>query len=379
MAAKGWSSPITAAAFARAEQLCEEVDDALQRSVADYGRYLVYLLRGQIESALTTTTAMLDRAEGRNEPTLAMIAHRCVAITSMHRGDFNAAHAHLDAALALYDPREHSILAYRFAYEPRIAILCYLAHAALHLGYPEQALARYSQLLEDIRSHRHSPSVAFGLFQASLFCTYERDLGVVSHPTDLGPDEDIVDQLITVCTEHGFSLWRTSGVILKGWLLAQAGQGDAGLAQIREGIATWLGHEAKLFLPRWLILLASALGRLGQHGTGLETIDTAFTLIAETNERWNEAELYLRRGELQLALSEADLAETSFEQAVDVARTQNTKLWELRAARALARLWRDRGRRAEAHDLLAPVYGWFTEGFDTADLKHAKALLDELG
>jgi tetratricopeptide (TPR) repeat protein len=322
---------------------------------------------------------MLHRAETRNDPTLAMIAHRCVAITSMHRGDFDAARAHLDAALVLYDPNEHSILAYRFAYEPRIAMLCYLAHAVFHLGYPEQAVARYGELLEDIRSHRHIPSVAFGLFQASLFCTYKRDLGAVNHPSDLGADEAIVDELITICTEHGFSLWGTSGVILKGWLLAQSGDGDQGLAQIREGIATWRGHEAKLFVPRWLILLASALGRLGHPQAGVETIDEALALIAETNERWNEAELHLRKGELLLPLSKADMAETSLQRALQVAREQNTRLWELRAATSLAQFWHDRGKRDAARDLLIPIYAWFTEGFEMPDLNRAKALLDKLG
>src|SRR4029434_7254120 len=121
----------TAAAFTRADQLCEQIDDALQRGIADYGRYLVQLLRVQLDVALATTMEMLHRAETRNDPTMAMIAHRCVAIASMHRGDFSAAHAHLNAALALYDPKEHSALAYRFAYEPRIAMLCYLAHSLL--------------------------------------------------------------------------------------------------------------------------------------------------------------------------------------------------------------------------------------------------------
>jgi class 3 adenylate cyclase/predicted ATPase len=378
MAAKGWSSRITAAAFARAEELCDQVDDALQRSVADYGRYLVYLLRGQVDAALATTTAMLHRAETRNDPTLAMIAHRCVAISSMHRGAFDAARAHLDAALALYDPKEHGVLAYRFAYEPRIAMLCYLAHATFHLGYPAQALARYGELLEDIRSHRHTPSVAFGLFQASLFCTYSHDLGAVRHSTHLGTDEAIVDELNAICTEHGFSLWGTSGVILKGWLLAQPGHGEQGLAQIREGIATWRGHEAKLFVPRWLILLASAQGRLGEPQAGLETIDEALTLIAETNERWNEAELHLRKGELFLLLSDSQRAESSFQTALRVARERNTKLWELRAATNLARYWRERGRHNAARDVLAPIYSWFTEGFETSDLKTAETLLHEL-
>ena len=379
MAAKGWSSPITAAAFARADQLCEQIDDALQRSVADYGRYLVYLLRGHLDAALTITTDMLQRAETRNDPTLTMIAHRCVAITSMHRGDFGGARAHLDAALALYDPDQHSALAYRFAYEPRVAMLCYLAHALLQLGYLEQALAAYGELLQEIRSHRHTPSVAFGLFQASLFLTYQHDLGAIDDATDLGSDETIIDEAIAICTEHGFPLWRTAGLILRGWVMAQSGREDEGLAQMREGLATWRGLDAKLFVPRWLILLASALGRTGQQRAAIETIDQALALIAETNERWNEAELHLRKAELLLMQADMSRAETSFEQALQVARNRGSKLWELRAAMSLTRAWRSRGKQDPARNILAPIYSWFTEGAETPDLRRAKALMDELG
>jgi predicted ATPase len=147
---------------------------------------------------------------------------------------------------------------------------------------------------------------------------------------------------------------------------------------MREGMATWARDESKLVMPRWLLLLASALGRLGQPRAALDRIEEGLALISETNERWNAAELHLRKGELLLASSVADKAEGSFRQALAVARDQSAKLWELRAAISLARLWRNQGKRDEARELLAPVYGWFSEGFDTLDLKDAKALLDEL-
>jgi tetratricopeptide (TPR) repeat protein len=331
-----------------------------------------------VDAALATTKAMLRRAERDRDPATTMIAHRCVATTLVHRGDFGAARGHLEAALALYDPKEHATLAYRFAYEPRIAMLCYLAHALLHLGYPDQALDRYGQLMGEIRTHKHSPSVAFGLFQASLFWTYERDLGACGRERDLGAGEALVDELMALCTEHGFSLWRTAGVILKGWLLARSGEADRGLAQMREGIAAWQGHEAKLLMPRWLLLLASALGRLGQPQAALDRIEEGLALVIDTNERWNAAELHLRKGELLLASSITDRAEASFREALAIARDQNAKVWELRAATSLARLSRDRGAHAETRDLLAAVYGLFAEGLDTADLKDASALLKEL-
>lgn len=376
MAAKGWSSPTTAAAFERAEELCGRVDDITLRSVADYGRYLVYLLRGQLDAALATTTSMLRRAECDCDRATIMIAHRCVGITSVHRGDFDAGRKHMETSLALYDPNEHAALAYRFAYDPRIANLCYIAHALLHLGYLDQAYEKYAELLDAIRSHRHSPSMAFGLFQSALFCSYSRDLGAYKRDGNFEADEAIVDELISISTEHSFSLWRTAGVILKGWILAQAGESDRGLAQMRDGIAAWRGHDAKLFVPRWLLMLASVLSRINHLRAGLDSIEEGLELITETNERWNEAELHLRKGELLLDLKAEDKAEASFQHALTVAQDQRTKLWELRAAMPLARLWAQRNERQRAHDLLAPVCGWFTEGFATPDFKEARALLD---
>jgi predicted ATPase len=378
MAAKGWSSPATAAVFARAEELCERVGDILQRSVANYGRYLVHLVRGEVDAALATTNAMLRRAERDGTSATMLIAHRCVATSLFHRGEFAAARGHLEAGLALYNPKEHATLAYGFAYDPRIAMLCYFAHALLHLGYPGQALERYGQLIEEIRTHQHSASVAFGLFEAALFWTYERDLGACGRERGLGAGEAIVDELIALCTEHGFSLWRTAGVILKGWLLTRSGEADRGLEQMREGIGAWQGHDAKLLMPRWLLLFASALSKLDQPQAALDRIEEGLAMVTETKERWNAAELHLRKGELLLASSITDRAEASFREALAIAQDQSAKLWELRAATSLARLWAGQGRRIEAHDLLAPVYGWFTEGFDTADLKDAKALLDQL-
>src|SRR5262249_10069379 len=183
-------------------------------------------------------------------------------------GDSDTGGLHEELALAQYDPKEHGTLAYRFAYDPRIATLAYLAHALLQLGYLEQASRSYGQLMEETRAHSHIPSTAFGLFQASLFWTYERDLGAGACERDLGAGEALVDELIAFCTEHGFSRWRTAGVILKGWLLARSGGRDRGLSQMREGMAAW-GNEAKLVMPRWLLLLASALARFGQPQAAL--------------------------------------------------------------------------------------------------------------
>jgi predicted ATPase len=159
--------------------------------------------------------------------------------------------------------------------------------------------------------------------------------------------------------------------------MVRSGEADRGLAQMREGIAAWRG-DAKAMVTHWLLLLASALGRLGQLRASLDTIEEGLALITETNERWKEAGLHLRKGELLLALSASDKAEASFQHALAVARNQRARLWELRAAMFLARLWAEKDERRRAHHLLAPLYGWFTEGFETPDLQDAKDLLDQL-
>ena len=283
----------------------------------------------------------------------------------------------MEMAHALCDPREHATLAYRFGYEPRIANLSYLAHALGPLGFPDQALQTYVQLAAEIRTHNHSPSVGFGLFQACLFCTFERDAGIRSPEEDFGADEAVVRELIAVCAKHSFSLWRTAGEILHGWHMVRSGKAEHGLARMSDGIAGWRS-EAKAMVSHWLLLLADALGRVGEPRASLDVIEEGLALVTETNERWKEAALHHRKGELLVALSVVDRAEVAFENALAVARAQSAKSWELRAATSLARLWRDQGRHTDARDLIAPVYAWFTEGFETPDFKEAKALLDSL-
>jgi predicted ATPase len=172
----------------------------------------------------------------------------------------------------------------------------------------------------------------------------------------------------------------TAGTILGGWTLAEQGRREEGIAQMRQGLDAWRATGAELTMPYYLGLLAGAYRAVGQSEEGLHVLEEALTLEEKTGECWCEAELYRLKGELLLSLSRDHHTEaaTCFHHALDVARSQLAKSWELRAAMSLARLWQHQGKCQEAYDLLAPVYGWFTEGFDTADLQEAKAWLDEL-
>jgi predicted ATPase len=193
--------------------------------------------------------------------------------------------------------------------------------------------------------------------------------------------EELSEALMALSTEQGFAYWPAVAAAMKGWVLAERGQGEVSIAALRSAMATIRAIGAAAELPWYLALLAGAHGIVGQTSEGLDAIAEALGLVASTNERFYEAEIYRVKGDLLLKHGGPDTVtevESCFRQALDVARAQSAKSWELRSATSLARLWAEQGKRAQAHDLLAPVYGWFTEGFDTADLKDAKALLDTL-
>src|SRR5262249_51958184 len=186
---------------------------------------------------------------------------------------------------------------------------------------------------------------------------------------------------VALATEQGFAQWVAHGTSLRGWALAMQGQGEEGIAQVRQGIAAWQATGSALAVPSFCTVLADVCAHLGHTADGLQALVEAHTLVEQQEERWWEAEIYRLRGVLLLKQPETPQAEAEawLQRALDVARRQEAKALELRAAMSLARLWQPQGRRAEARDLLTPIYGWFTEGFDTADLQEARVLLEQLG
>jgi len=192
--------------------------------------------------------------------------------------------------------------------------------------------------------------------------------------------QERAEAAIILAEEQGLPFWMAIGSILRGWALAHQGQAQEGIEQLNQGLIAFRATGAEIQRPHFLALLAEAHGTMGQPEAGLTALAEALTVVDKTGERWYEAEIHRLKGALLLqqnANNQAE-AENCFHQAIVVAQNQQAKSWELRAATSLARLWQQQGKRQEAHDLLAPVYHWFTEGFDTADLKDAKALLDEL-
>ena len=252
-----------------------------------------------------------------------------------------------------------------------MACRVYAAQVLWLLGYPEQALQRSYEALTLARELAHPFSLAFALDRAARIQWLRREWQA---------NQAHAEALLALATEQGFALRVATGTVHRGAALAAQGQGETGIAEIRQGLAAYRAMGAEIGLTSWVAILAAAYGDVGQPEAGLRLLDEASAVRDKNDERFYEAELYRLKGDLFLALSMDHHAEAAacYQQALDVVRRQQAKSWELRAAMSLSRLWQRQGKHFEARELLAPVYGWFTEGFDTADLQEAKALLDEL-
>jgi len=244
-----------------------------------------------------------------------------------------------------------------------------LGLALFCLGFPDQALAQSNAAIAEARRLAHPPSLAVSLTLGA------RLLWLVGDNAAL---DEQADQLVAVTTEQGFPYWRAVGDIFRGWAKAKNGDLTEGISLLRSGSTAFRGTGAEVYVPHHTALLAGAYEIAGQIDDAVTLLDDALQIVERTGERWLEAELYRHKGQLLLRQGNSEAAEELYRKALSIAAEQAAKLWELRAAASLARLRRDRGRPGEARDLLAPIYGWFTEGFDTADLKEAKGLLDEL-
>jgi predicted ATPase len=279
--------------------------------------------------------------------------------------------AHLDHALALYDPVEHRPLATRFGQDVAVAILSYRSMALWLLGYPEAALADVDHALKDAREIGQAATLMVVLFHAPFIHILRGNYTVATVEAD---------ELVALADEKTASQWKGMGMLHQGCLLVLTGKASEAVQMINSGIAAHRSTGAILWVPLYLSLLGIAYAELHQFNDAWRCVDEALTLIEKTKERWCEAEVNRIAGEIMLKSPERDAAKAAayFERALSVARKQQARSWELRAAMSMARLWRVQGKRDEARELLAPVYGWFTEGLDTLDLREAKALMEQL-
>jgi predicted ATPase len=375
---KGYSAPETKAAAERArllidqaERLGEPPEDPLLLFSVLYGFWYANLAAFNGDVARDLAAQFLALAEKQRATIPLMVGHRILGVSSLCAGDIMDGRAHYDQALALYDAAKHRSLAPRFGQDIRVSILSFRSIALWVLGYPEAALTDVDQVVKDAREIGHAPSLMYALAVTSVTHLLLGNYAAAYAQTD---------EAVAVAEEKGAPYWRAWGRIVQSCVLALTGKASDAIRQITSGLTAYRSTGATVCLPGWLSELAKTYADLRQFDDAWRCIDEAFAAVNRTKERWWEAEVNRIAGEIALQTTEpnAAKAETYFERALSVARSQQAKSWELRAAMSMARLWRDQSKPQQASDLLAPVYEWFSEGFDTLDLKEAKALLDEL-
>ena len=332
--------------------------------VANYVAFNGYAMR-------ELAAQFLAHAEKQGTKAPLTVGHRLMGISLLATGGISEGRAHFDKAVALYDRAEHRPLATRFSVDTGVSVFSYRSLALWVLGYPEAALADCDQALSNAREIGEAATLMYGLAYAPFTYTFCGDYTA---------GNALVDELIASADEKGSFYWRAVGVWHRGHLLAVTGAASDAVQMITAGTTAYRSTGSTNWTPLCLSYLTRAYAELGKFDDAWRCIGEAMTAVETTEERWCEAEVHRIAGEIALKSREPDIAKavTYFERALTVARHQQAKSWELRASMSLARLWRDQGKPQQARELLAPVYGWFTEGFDTRDLKEAKALLDEV-
>lgn len=367
---KGWAGPEAEAVYVRAWELCQRTGHTSQLVSVLWGYSQVYIVRADFIQHREVGARSFSLAHQRSDAMLLMVSHWLTGTNLFHTGDYLTSWRHLEQAHRLYDPQRrptHVTLGVDF----RVFTLSYMSHTLWGLGYPEQAVQRSCEALALARDVQHPFSLALAQAYAAMLHQFRQEPHTASTHAAMA---------LALCTEHRIAYYLAWATLIQGWALAAQHRREEGLTQMQQGLTAFQATGGRLRLPYYLALLAEAYGHSGQVEKGLHLLDKACADMQQTGEHFWEAEQHRLQAELLLAYSTADqtTAATYLHHALEVARRQQAKSLELHAATSLARLWQSQGKRSEAYDLLAPVYGWFTEGFDTADLKDAAVLLDEL-
>jgi class 3 adenylate cyclase/predicted ATPase len=371
MSLHGWSAPEVGEVVERAAEIGRQLESSPDLAPAIANLWIFNTARGRLDRAEEISADVTRIARELDDPEILLQAHHCAWATHYHLGRFEKAREHISAGAALYDEARH--VHHRHVYlghDPGVCLLNFDASLRIVLGYPQQALRLAKKGVELARRLGHAPSLGNALWRGAQNFAWQGDTATVIAYTQ---------ELLTLSESYGLPLPRAHAMNYLGWALSHDGQSAAGIARIEERLNMLVGMGARVHLNEALCLSAESLLLVGRWREGLERTSRAFDLLAETEERWPEARLHRLHAELLMQSSASrDAVEASLRQAIDVARQQGAKGWELGAATSLARYWGEQGRRAEAFALLSPVYGWFTEGFETPDLKAAKTLLDTL-
>jgi DNA-binding SARP family transcriptional activator/predicted ATPase len=368
--AKGYGAPELGKAFTRAQELCELVGEPGQLFLVLYGLWGHNFVQGDMKTARELARQCLTLAQKTQEPALLMEGHRMTDETAFFRGELTASREHLERTLSLYKPEQHRAHATVYGQDPGVASLSHGSWILWHLGYPDQALKMGREAVTLGEESDHPFSLDFALCYNAVLHQFCGDGKRV---------KELTEAAIHLSSEQGFVLWLAETTVLWGWVLANRGQSEQGIAQMHKGLAEYKAININLHRPYLLALLAEVYGDNGQPAEGLTLLAEALALVEKGELRHYEAELYRLKGELLLLQGESlEKIEVSFQQAIRIARQQETKSLELRAAMSLSQLWQQQGKAQEARQMLAQIYDWFTEGFDAGDLKEARALLERI-
>jgi predicted ATPase len=369
LAAKGYAAPETGRAYARARELWDQLGSPSEFLQVPMGLARYHSQRGEIDLALRLEEDVLRLSRERSDSAGLIIGHAASGRDLSFAGKFASSRSHLEEAIALYDPISHCSLVYQTGLQPYVVSQAFLGLVLFYLGFPDRAMVRSSAAIAEARKLTHLPSLAACLALGNVLLSLDGDDATL---------HEHAEQLMEVATEQGFPLWRAQGTIYRGYVKVRNGNVAEGISLLRSGLSAHRATGAEVWVPHFIALLASACEIAGQIEEAVSLLNDALQIAERTGEHWFAAELNRCKGQLLLRHGHSDAAEKLYRKALSIVREQEAKLWELRAAMSLARLRRDQGRRADARDLVASVYGWFTEGFDTRDLKDAKALLDQL-
>jgi tetratricopeptide (TPR) repeat protein len=366
---KGHASVEVETVYARAMELCSQVGDASQRYQAIFGLYRFHFYRGKIWTAFTLAEQLLALAQGLGGE-YHLRAQVLYAETLYRMGEFVKAQEQLSQAVAAYLLDQFPLDAHLFGNDILVLSQVVLGIYLWHLGYPDQALQAGLAGLSRAQKISHPFTLVCGLYFTAVVHEFRREPQAAQEKLEL---------LLKISRDREFTQYNTWGTVLYGRVLVEQNRVGEGIRYIRQGLADYQAMGAKLLLPEFLFFLAEALGKAGQTEEGLALLDQGFEIEAETGERMYEAEMYRCRGELlRQRGNDPGEAENCFQRALQVARKQSARSWELRAAMSLSRLWRDQGKWFQARDLLSEVYNCFSEGLDSPDLQDAKALLSAL-
>jgi len=367
-ASKGYGAPEMGQAFNRARELGRQMEDSAQLFKVIHGLVGFNMLRAELKTAQEQTRQLLRIAHNLEDVDLLLQANRLMGEILYSIGELGPARTYLEQAVALYDPQLHRSHAFLYGEDPGMALAIYSAVNLWMLGYSEKAMESSKKALALAKESAHPYSLAYATSFDCIHYILRRKPQVA---------QDKAEAVIALSSKHGFNNLLAFGIVLQGWALAEQRQ-EKGIEQMNQTLAMIQAAGAQLWGPSILGLLAQGYMKAGRTEEGLATLAGALKMANENEERWYEAELYRLRGELFVMQGDKTEAEANYHKAIEVARGQGAKFFELRATVSVCRLWEERGKSAQARQMLEEIYGWFTEGFDTVDLQEARALLEEL-